>query len=391
MKILIVSGMFPPIRTGTAFYTSNLAKELESQGHDIEIITLEAAKNHRETKFKINYLRSIQLPLAGFFKHFRLSSFYPMNWVRMYHIIGDYKPDTILLVNHYLDIAFPTLIVARICKIPIACSVGTQLQSLNPIRGCILSILDWFICGQLVFRFCDLVIAWDKQILKYLEDVHGYGVTSKTKIVNYGVNGDADALVSHKKSYDKANLIVGIGAVSEQRSFVNLVKAFSLLTSKHPNLKLRIVGHVYYSEAVELTKNLGLSDKVEFVGEQSHDTVLETLRSADVYCASLSGKYTGMGTATIEAMLLGLPCVVNTPLDILGNSELKNGVHLFQSENFHPEHVADCIDRLISDDNLRQKIGTNAREFVKTNMNWSKVATEMVIALSALLTHQVRR
>lgn len=38
MKILVVSGMFPPMRTGTAFYTRNLATALFSHGHQVEVV-----------------------------------------------------------------------------------------------------------------------------------------------------------------------------------------------------------------------------------------------------------------------------------------------------------------------------------------------------------------
>ncbi len=382
MKVLITCGMFPPNRTGTAFYSLNLANELKSKGHDIEIVTLGQPSRDQDLRLPVHYLAAFQLPLAGFFKHFRLCSFNPMNWLRMYRILRKQRPDVLLLVNHYLDIAFPALILARMSGIPTVCSVGTQLQSLNPRRDKILNLLDWLICGQLVFPLCNTVIAWDTQILKYLQDVQGNRVTRKTKVVNYGVNGDPVALLGHQKSYAASNLIVGVGAVSEQRSFVQLVQAFALLAKEYPDLRLKIVGHVYYDEAIQLAHDLGLSERVEFLGERPHDEVLEILSSADVYYSSLTARYTGMGTATIEAMLLAVPCVVNTPLNLLGTSTMQDNFHIVRLPNLDPMYIAERIKALLSDEGLRRRIGQNGREFVKDNMNWQKVSEDILRILT---------
>lgn len=383
MRILVVGGMFPPMRTGTAFYTLNLAKALQSRGHHIEIVTLGQSGSCLEEGLMIHRLPAISLPLAGFFKHFRLCAWNPANWWRLARIARQSGAEAILLVNHYLDIAFPTRMAAHINGIPLICSVGTQLQSLNPRRNRILNLLDRMVCGFMVFPGCDRIVAWDTQIRQYLQDVHGSGILSKISIVNYGVNGDPSHLLARQHNYDDDDIILGVGAISEQRSFVPLVMAFAHLAHQFPNLHLRIIGHVYYDAAPRLAEDLGLSERIEFVGELPHDQVIEQMHRASVLYSSLTGQYVGLGTATIEAMLLALPTVVNTPLDLLGTGTLVDQQHLVQCTSAMPEKIAACLSPLLSDAGLRRRVGEGGRMFVQQHLNWDVVADQMAQVLEA--------
>lgn len=377
MKILIVGGMFPPMRTGTAFYTRNLALALQGHGHQVEVVTLGDVGTDIEDGLTVHRLGAISLPLEGFFKHYRLCAWNPANWWRLYRIARCSGAEAILLINHYLDIAFPARFAAWLNQIPLVCSVGTQLQSLDPRRNRILNVLDRLVCGLLVFPGCTRVVAWDTQIRKYLQDVQGSDILRKVVIVNYGVNGDSSRLSAIRHDYRFKGVIVGVGAVSEQRSFVPLVRAFALLLKEFPGLRLRIIGHLYYDEAVMVARSLGISDKVAFVGEQSHEQVIKEMDGADVFYSSLTAKYAAMGTATIEAMLLAVPTVANTPLDLLGTGAMENGRHLVQSLDFDPLNIADCIRPLLLDEAFRRSVGQGGRDFVGQYLNWKVVAKDM--------------
>ena len=377
MRILIVGGMFPPLRTGTAFYTQNIALALQGKGHNVEVVTLGEADSESEVGLKVHRLSSFSLPMKNFFKYFRLCAWNPANWWRLYRIARNSDAQVILLVNHYLDIAFPTRFVALICKIPLVCSIGTQLQSLNPRRNRILNILDRLICGLLVFPGCERIVAWDAQIHQYLVDVQGEEILSKISIVNYGVNGDPTQLLAHQHDYSDNDTILGVGAVSEQRSFVPLVKAFALLAEHNPFLRLRIIGHIYYEKAPQLAKKLGLENKVEFLGEQPHHRVIEEMQGSSLLYSSLTGQYVGLGTATIEAMLLALPTVVNVPLDLLGKGIIIDKEHLVQCCSSDPAVISQHIELLLGDANLRQKVGKGGRALVQKHLNWDVVALEM--------------
>jgi glycosyltransferase involved in cell wall biosynthesis len=381
VRILVVSGMFPPMRTGTAFYTRNLALALKKNGHRVEVVTLGDGGTYIEEGLTVHQLPAVSLPLAGFFKHFRLCAWNPANWWRMFRIARSSGAEAMLLINHYLDIAFPARLTAKLNGIPLVCSVGTQLQSLNSRRNRILHVLDRLICGLLVFPGCDRIVAWDTQIRQYLQDVQGCEILHKVVIVNYGVNGDSAHLLAHQHEYSVDNVVLGVGAVSEQRSFVPLVQAFAQLASKYPQLRLRICGHIYYDAAPQLAAELNLADRIEFLGEISHEQVIKQMQQATVFYSSLTGQYVGLGTATIEAMLLALPAVVNTPLDLLGRGLMVDGSHIIQCTSSEPAVIATRLEMLLTDTALRRAVGQGGRAFVQEHLNWDLVAMQMAQVL----------
>lgn len=163
-----------------------------------------------------------------------------------------------------------------------------------------------------------------------------------------------------------------------------------MLARDFPQVQLRIVGHVYYDEAVRVATELGVADRTFFVGELPHEGVLKEMCGADVLYSSLTGKYVGLGTATIEAMLLGVPTVANTPLDLLGKEPLVEGVHLIHSPSTEPREICDQIRRLLSDEALRQRVGAGGREFVRQHLNWEVVARDMEKVLQDAVTKAAR-
>ena len=378
MNILLVSAMFPPIRTGTSYYSRNLAEALAARGHQVRIVTLENEDaGWEDVRFPVERLPALHFPVKNYFKHFRIASLWPSNYRRLKEIAVAHKAEVIFLVNHYLDIVFPAIYASQKLGIPLVCSVGTQLQSLRHSRNAILNIGDRLICGQFVFPFCKRVVAWDSQILAYLRDVQGRRVVAKTRIVNFGPNGDCRALLAQEHDYSFHGQLVGVGSVTEQRSFVPLIRAFKQVADRFPGVTLKIIGHVYYDAAVQEAAALGLNDRVVFTGEQTHEDVLEEMQRSDAYFVSLTGRYVGLGTATLEAMMLGVPVVANVPLDLLGSVMLKDMEHIVQCDGLVTETIAARIGELLADQGLRRTVGRGGREFVKENLNWEKVAEDM--------------
>ena len=382
MNILIVSAMFPPIRTGTSYYTKNIAQALKNLGHKVTLVTLEnQISNNDKYNFPVYRLPATRIPLKNYFKHFRISSIYPDNYSRLHRIAQNCRAEVILLVNHYLDIAFPTIYVAKKLRLPMVVVVGTQLYSLNPWRDKILNILDKLICGKLIFSHCQKIIALDREIRRYLLDIQGQEVLAKTEIVPYGPNGEIDFYQKYRHDYSHLNQILGIGSIIEQRNFIFLIYLFRKLLKFYPQLKLKIIGHVYYKVTPKLVEKLNLTQKVEFTGELAHDQVLTELQKSVFYCGMLSGKYSALGTATIEAMLMGVPIVTNVPNNLLGKPRLKDMENFISTKGISLEEVFSKLKKLMANKRLRQKIGQNGRKFVQKNLNWERVAQQMVEVL----------
>lgn len=377
MRILIVSAMYPPIQTGTSFYTRNVARALVERGNEVTVVTLRNREAEPDAEpFPVMRLPAIHFPIKNYFKHFRIASFFPGNYRAMFALVRERRPDVILLVNHYLDIAFPALAAGRRFGIPVVTSVGTQLQSTNPRRDKLLNVLDRLICGGIVFRFSTKIISWDSQIHQYLVDVHDERVTAKSVIVPYGVNGEMAVFAQHRHDYAFKGQLLGVGAVIEQRNFIFLVKVFAKLAARFPDLKLKIIGHVYFDEAVKLAREMGLGDRVVFAGEQPHAAVLDAMKRSDLYFGITTGKYTGLGTATIESMLMGVPTVSNAPTDLFPRPIRDLETYVY-TDGVSVDATAERLAGILADEEARRRAGQGGRAFVSDYLSWPNVAALM--------------
>lgn len=376
MRVLIFTGMFPPNQTGTSFYSKNLAESLVRQGVQVELVTTsnKLADSHESYIFKVIRIPSFYFPLKNYFKHLRFVSFVPRNYFRIRKIARKFKPDFILLINHYLDMAFLAVAASKSEGVPLYISIGTQLQSLNPFRNKVLNILDRVIVGKLIFPHSKGIICWDKEIERYIKDVHSKSNSEKSVIIPFGVNGDIRQFDDFENPYDESGQILGVGAIIGHRDYLYQIRVFYELQKTFPALKLKIIGNKYISRPEQLVNELGLSDKVIFTGELPHEEVLKEYQKSIIHWMMLCGKYVGLGTSTIEAMLMGVPVISNVPEDLFGAIRLSDMENYIFTDGDNIETDTVKISRVLTDRSSRMSIGKKGKEFVRSYLNWDSVA-----------------
>lgn len=385
MNILIVTAMFPPIRTGTSFYSKNLATALKQQGHHVVVATVKNKESAcDEFLFPVYRLKAFHINLKNYFKHLRFTSIFPSNYSQISKLINEHEADVILLVNHYLDIAFPAIYASVRNKKPLFISVGTQMQSLNPLKNNILRFLDRLICGRMIFPFCENIISWDSEIERYIREVQRKKIAQKSVIIPFGSNVSELHLKNYRHDYSKTDQIIGIGAIISQRDYLFNLKVFKKMLNEFPSLRLKIIGHIYIQSPLELAKELGISDKVDFVGEAPHETVIEELKKSTLHWMMLSGEYVGLGTATIEAMSLGIPCISNVPENLFGKCLLKDMINIIYASK-EVNETTEKINHVLSDRLQRERIGLAGKNFVNEHLSWDVVARDMATLFSKQL------
>lgn len=208
-----------------------------------------------------------------------------------------------------------------------------------------------------------------QELMKY------YGVPDRDIVViPNGVNPDEfyptkknESLIK-KYGINKYDFVIVIVATEFARKGVSeLIQAVSLL--KKYDIKLLVVGKAkdegtrkgdtYYKENAQ---SLGISKNVVFTGMV--DDLNAHYNLGDIFV--LPTKYEAFGIPTLEAMSCGLP-IINSKI---GAGELitdgHDGLHLTNPNNI--KEIADKIEILILDENMRIKLGISAR---KTAMKYS--------------------
>lgn len=360
-------------------------------GHEVSLVTLNKKGCEVTTeKFNVHVLNSISLNIKKYFKHFRICSFFPVNYWKISEIIRLGKKEIVLLINHYSDIAFPVIYAAKRHKVPLMLSIGTQIQSTDPLRNTVLSFFDKLICGRLILPNCDCIISWDKEIDRYVRNSYK-SEAHKSIIVPFGVSDEKDYFLNYQHPYDSLAQITGVGAVIDQRNYIFQIKVFKELLKTFPFMKMKIIGHIYRDDAIKAVKAMNLDEKVIFTGELKHKETINEIKKSALHWMMLSGEYRGLGTSNAEAMLLGVPVISNIPEDLFGQYRLEDMKHFIYTDGISIKSTADKIVNILRDEELRRQIGTNGKKYIKSHLNWHVILDKMILLFNTVITnHQYR-
>lgn len=153
--------------------------------------------------------------------------------------------------------------------------------------------------------------------------------------------------------------VISVGRYSYEKGFDMLIEAWSLIIGKHPDWKLYIYGNGDRSEFESLVEHLQLKDSV-FCMPGTKD-IVSAYTKCSIYV--MSSRYEGFGLVLTEAMSCGLPCISFDcpygPSEIIDNG--KDGC-LVERNNIHL--LAEKIDELMDDSDLRRRLGSKARQNV---------------------------
>lgn len=167
-------------------------------------------------------------------------------------------------------------------------------------------------------------------------------------------------------------LFIGRLAKGHKRPHL-LIEAFSKIAHEFPNWIVELWGadenKAYKTQLEMMIKEAHLSDRVLFKGiTKDVEFVLE---SGHVYAMMSAAE--GFGLSMGEAMAKGLPVVACNSW--LGVSDMvQDGYNGFLVEDT-PEDIAEGLRRLMSDSDLRAKLGENAAQSMKRfspNIIWSQ-------------------
>jgi glycosyltransferase involved in cell wall biosynthesis len=181
------------------------------------------------------------------------------------------------------------------------------------------------------------------------------------------------------KENDK--VIITVSRLVEKNGVGDLIKAVALLPE---NYKLLILGGGALEKSLKFkVRSLKLEDKILFLGEISPDEVPKYLAISDVFVRSSLAE--GLGNVFLEAMAAGVP-IVGTPVggipDFLTNGE----TGLFCKVR-NPASIAEKINQILSDENLRQKLISNGKKLVTEKYDWAIIAPKMGKIFKRLINH----
>jgi glycosyltransferase involved in cell wall biosynthesis len=235
------------------------------------------------------------------------------------------------------------------------------------------------------FRRADKIIAVSHMRKKWLVENYGQSVGKKTVIIQNGVDLTAIQKVlqsSGLRESARRQLDIPDGSylIYLAKGFVPcngqdyLIKAFAELMKIRKDMSLALAGDGPSRELlVGLAKDLGVSNRVHFLGTIPNSESLKVLSASDmvvVPSARVGGIEEGLSIFLLESMAMGKPVIAT---NVGGNPDCikdrENGL-LIPEKNV--KAICDSILELVVDQSLRERLGMNARKDIIENWTWDR-------------------
>jgi glycosyltransferase involved in cell wall biosynthesis len=168
------------------------------------------------------------------------------------------------------------------------------------------------ITERLVARLTQNVIAVSESTKNKLKSL---GYRGNITIVPNGV--DLQHIASIVTSEETSDFIF-VGRLIKEKHVDTLVRAFDILASEQPHLRLLIIGEGPELDAIKkIIQELSLEDRIIIRGFQiDHDDVIARMKSAKVFVIPSTRE--GFGITALEALACGIPVVtVNHPANAI--------------------------------------------------------------------------
>ena len=202
-----------------------------------------------------------------------------------------------------------------------------------------------------------LVRKFDRFVVLTNEDAGLWGEMPGIRVIPNAANFIAD-----KYSDCSAKRAIAVGRLDYQKSFDRLILVWEKVHQQMPDWSLDIFGQGEWKEMLQqMIDERGLGECVK-LNAPTKEIGKEYAESSMLV---MSSHYEGFPMVMIEAMACGLPAVCFDfkcgPRDIIAEGE--NGLIVPDGDI---EGLADALVRLMKDDELRKKMGENAKRVVET-------------------------
>lgn len=174
---------------------------------------------------------------------------------------------------------------------------------------------------------------------------------------------------------DEPTLVV-LSRLVPHKQIDHVIRALPALAGEFPDVRLRVMGDGWWAEELHrLTAELGLTDRVTFLGHVTDRVKFEELNRAWVHV--LPSVKEGWGLSIVEAGRAGTPSVAYASAGGVAEAILDGVTGLLAADE---AHLTDRIAVLLRDPLLREDLGNKAC-IRSGEFTWEAAATTAIAAL----------
>jgi len=364
MRIALLTPYFLPTIGGSERYVYDLARFLSEKGHEVFILTTNLSP---DKKVKLLSKEKISSIIIRRFKVMEWTRKLTRVFVSMYIPYEDVAKEVIdmdfdvLHFHNVTDLTFPVILWKL--KTPKILTCHTLY---------VVTQYHWLV-GPRLYLF--------RKVLSHINILHVLSQKDFVILEQMGIDRSKIAMippgVKLKKFYDSpernGKVILFVGRISPEKSLETLLEALLKVKS---NYELWLVGPIqdrryfFWLKKKYLDR---LDNKVKIFGPLHEDELIKCYAQADLFV--FPSRMETFGLVLLEAMASRLP-VISTNV---GAAEelVKNSQNGFVVPIGDSKAIAEKIDLLLSDRDMRHRMGENNRKLVEKKFdaetNFSKI------------------
>lgn len=373
MKILFFNYEYPPLGGGAANATEYILKEF-SRIPDLEVDLVTASVDHEYHLEKIGesiYVHRLPIGKNGKNLHFQSQKDLIVYAWKAYwfsrKLLKDKKFD---LTHSFFTVPCGAVswLLWLTKKIPYVVSLrGSDVPGYSDRFGFVYKSISFLF--KEIWKKASAVVSNSKGLRELALKTNPH---QEISIIYNGVDVEKFKPDERSTEHGKIYLTLGASRITTRKGIVYLVDAVKILSQKYPNIFMDVMGEGDARDGLEkYVKEAGLSEKIKFIGRIPKDETFSHYQKADIFV--LPSMNEGMSNAMLEALATGLPIIsTNTG----GAEELvKDGINGLIVEKKNSHDLAEKIEKIISDENLRKRMGEESRKLAE-KMSWENVAKD---------------
>ena len=380
----MLSWEYPPTSAGgMAAHVDGLAHALHRAGHDVVLITRRAPGTDVDGDLGgVRVLRGdVELPwlpddavaaTASANHHF----------VSLSSLLGEWRPE--IIHGHDWGVAWASDVLGHLYRVPVVTTFhgterGRHGGHLTPGQQTDINSVEWWLAHR-----SRRVIAATKLMVRDVIDGFEIDPGHVTRVPS-GIDPAwwMAAGPGEDPARQRNGLVFAWGRVQYEKGFQVLARAVSTLRYRVAGLECMIAGRGSYLPELQSQIDIaGAGDLVDLPGFLSDNELRAAIHHAG--CVVIPSLYEPFGVVALEALAGGAPLIV---ADTGGLAELVGGTGsalLFEPGN--AAELADCIERVLTDDRLADELVVCGRELLRASYSWDAIASRTLGVYAEALT-----
>jgi len=377
MRILFIPSCYPPTIGGLESYVHNLAKHLQSLGHEVVVLTnkwwawnlpsyevIEGVPVHR-TFFYV-FRGSVKSFVAFLFC-------LPIALARTFLLIRQFKPDVVNV--HGVGANCYCLSLLRLwTRVPLIVTVhgrvelpGIAQERFQSGYTATEAKIMHRVCVSLL-RHCSFVVGVSQNVIE-LARTAVPDDPRRFLVIKIG----ADLPLRKVRSDNYGNYALFIGRMVREKGIDVLIRSLALLPSEYDELHVIIAGDGPERSHLEtLAKELGVDSRLKFLGMVDRPMVHRLLERCRFLV--VPSRSEGFAIVNVEALSHSKPVIA---CEVGGIPEIvKDGETGLLVKTDDPEALAKALMALWSDPEMGRRMGERGRAFVEKECSWGRAAAE---------------